>query len=401
MLAAAIWLLPTPAMAQFAIRTAVTSQFQYNSNVFDLQNGFPVLNPDGTPAVGPNEFRHADTFYAYSGLADLNYQWDQQLFYIDAKDTQYDYQHFLQLTHNEYNVDGGWNWKLGPLLDGSLDVARIRTLVAFTDVVSSEISFQTEQREAGSIRLQLTPDWRLEGTGFYHTIDEPLPGTPDLVLYEDSATAAIKYLARAGLTAGLSVNYLTGHFTGAPQTLDPAYQQTTEDLVATYKATGASTFAGEAGYSRRTSDNGLDNLSGPTGALDYRNQLTAKTAVEFKVDRAITSFIATTGAQIETDASVTTEWKATYKIHVLGTYTWSYIDMPGQGNTPAQTRIDHLQFATLTINYDARRWLTVKPYATFQTRSSNLVGANFNATTIGVYLTVNWQEGKVVSHLQP
>ncbi len=380
-------------MAQFAIKTAVTSQFQYNSNVFDLENGFPIYGPNNQPIGGPNEFRHADTFYAYSALADLNYQWSQQQFYLYANDTQYDYDHFTQLTHNEYNVDGGWNWKLGRLLDGTLDVYRNRSLVAFTNVIQSEISFQTEQRESAKVDFQFVPDWRLEGTAFYHTIDEPLYGTPNLVLYEESGTAALLYTARAGLTAGLSVNYLAGHFTGAPQTLDPAYQQTTEDLVATYKATGASTFKGELGYTRRTSVNGIDNLSGPTGALDYKNQLTGKTSVDFRVDRQITSFIATTGSQIQTDASVNADWKATYKIDVQPGYTWTYLSMPGQGNTPAQTRIDHMQYATLTIDYEALRWLSIKPYANLLIRSSNLIGATFNANTIGVYLTVNWQEG--------
>ncbi len=225
-LAATIWLHTATAVAQLSMKTDATGQFQYNSNVFDLQNGVPISATNGAPISGPNAFRYGDTYYAYTALADLNYQLSQQQFFLDASDTQYNYDHFTQLTHNEYNLDGGWGWKAGDLLNGVLEVSRSHTLVPFYDVPGSPIAYMTEQKEATKVDFQFVPDWRLEGSAFYHTITEPLPGTPDLTLFETSGTAALLYVARAGLTAGMSVNYLTGHYTGAPQTLDPAYQQT-------------------------------------------------------------------------------------------------------------------------------------------------------------------------------
>jgi hypothetical protein len=39
------------------------------------------------------------------------------------------------------------------------------------------------------------------------------------------------------------------------------------------------------------------------------------------------------------------------------------------------------------VEYHALRWLTLRPYALRDTRSSNFHGANFNATVYGIDFT--------------
>jgi hypothetical protein len=127
--------------------------------------------------------------------------------------------------------------------------------------------------------------------------------------------------------------------------------------------------------------------------LDYTNQLTAKTSIKLGVNRIIGSYIFTTGSEIDTNASLTVNWQATYKIGVLASYLWTYRDLPGQGDAPlGSDRLDRLQYINVKLDYEIFRWLAVKPYINVITRSSNFVGGNFNATVYGVLVAVQWQD---------
>lgn len=378
-------LVPFAAHAELSTTASVTGQYEDNSNVYDLQRGDPV--------PGTTDYQRSDSDYAYSGTIQLKYLWSLQEFYALASGDEFRYDHFTQLNHNDYKLNGGWDWKVGLILDGTFDVLRSSTMVPFTDVMQSSIAVQTEQRETAKIGSKIAADWRIEASGYTRTVLEPLVDAPSLQLSETSGTAAIKFTGNAGLTAGLTGGYLSGHFTGAGVTDNPAYRQTTEGVLANYEASGHSTFLGQVGYSRRTSDTGIDDVSGPTGELDYTNQLTAKTSIKLGLNRVIDSYIFDTGSEIDTNASLTVNWQATYKIGVLASYLWTYRDLPGQGNAPlGSDRLDRLQYMNVKLDYEIFRWLAVKPYINVLTRGSNFVGGNFNATVYGVLVVVQWQD---------
>jgi len=241
--------------------------------------------------------------------------------------------------------------------------------------------------------LLFASDWRLEGSGYTRTVKEPLGGSPNLQLSESSGTVAIKFIGNAGLTAGLDGGYLSGDYTGAVATADPSYRQTMVGLIANYDASGHSTFLGQVGYSHRSSGTGIDNASGPTGELDYTNQLTAKTSVKLGLSRVINNYIFDTGSELDTNAAVTVNWQATYKLGVVAGYVWTYRELPGQGNAPVGSdRFDHVQFVSLKLDYEALQWLAIKPYYNLLTRGSDFVGGNFNATEFGILATVQWQK---------
>ena len=388
----AVLLIPAPAFAQLAVKASASGSYQYNSNVFDLQTGFPVF--------GTNDYRRADSYYVYGGTLALNDQVSQQNLYLTAGDTELTYDHFTQLTHDEYHVDAGWNWRLGLDLDGTFDVLRSRTMVAFTEVVQQYLALDTEQRETANIGFQFLPQWRVEANGYTRKLQEPLPDQPNLQLTESQVGGVLKYGGMAALTSGLSASYSHGDFTATNGVFNPQYDQKTAELVATYRPSassgtiglsGRSTFDGAVGYSERTSPVSFDKASGLTGHLDYTNQLTGKTSAQVALDRVINSYVTNTGSEIDTSASATVLWQATYKTGISAAYTWTYRNLPDQGFIPGTTRDDHLQFVSLTVDYEPLRWLAIKPYANIQTRTSNYFGGNFNATVYGATFTVQWQ----------
>lgn len=377
-------LAPAVALAQVTINTAATGQYENSTNIFAAQGGYPI---GGTilPRLG-------DSFYAYGGQVAVTDLISQQKLFADVTANQYRYDNYVILNHDDYRLDGGLNWKLGLALDGTLEVTRTRLMVPFIDVFQLQPALQTEQRETAIVGWLINPEWRIEGTGYYRGVDEPLVAAPDLHLTERSGVATLTYLGKGALTSGLSAGYLTGDFTGVNGTLNPAYDQSTIGLVANYASGGQSTFKGAAGYTRRTSEDSIDVVSGITGAIDYKNQLTGKTFAELTLSRQINAYVANASAVVSDVAALNVNWQATYKIDVVAGYNWTFYDLPGQGNNPVGSdRHDYVQYSTLVIDYGVLRWLELKPYANVMTRHSNLIGGNFNATAYGIYVTLKWQ----------
>jgi hypothetical protein len=376
--------LSSRAHAQFIGKASATGQFQSNSNVFDLDSGF---TPPGT-----NGSRRADTDYAYGAEFDASYLLGRQQFFATASTTEYKYDHFSQLDNNSYNLDAGVNWKLADSLDGKLDVTRSHAMVPFENLSGSvlDLTIATSQTETAQIGLKLGSQWKVEGTASNTQTDEPIPQAPDLRSTQTSGTTSLEYLGYGALTSGLTVGYSSGDYSSTNATQSSSYTERTIGVLADYKLS-RTTFDGQIGYSSRSSDTGIDNSSGLTGSIDFKDQLTPKTSFAVTIDRAIKSFLPTLGSEIDTDAGVSANWQATYKTAVSVGYTFTYRDYPPQalaGSPPgASHRIDHQQYATLSINYQPVSWFMIGPYANVQTRSSNVVGGDFNATVFGITIT--------------
>jgi hypothetical protein len=391
---------PVSAFAQLALTTAADTQYEYNTNVFDQQHGYPL---PGLATAG-----YSDHFIAYAGKLDATYLWSQQQFHATVIGTEYHYDRFTELSHSEYTLDAGWNWKLGRNWDGLLEVSRVRSMVSLYNLIEAQLALQTEQRETGKIGYQFVPDWRAEASGYRRKVDEPLLGAPNLSLSETSGQGAFKYTGTAGVTAGVSAGYLHGTYdgnplvNGVPTVLAPEYHQTSADLTATDVVTGQSTFVGAIGYSRRSSASSgigaeINNISGATGELDYRRALTGKTTVELDLSRHINAYITGGGSEFDSIAALTANWQATYKIRVTAGYNYTYRQLPGQGDVPVgSNRTDRLNYVSLAVDYEALPWLSLKPYVNYQDRAaSNVGGGNFNATVVGAQFTLQWQHGVV------
>lgn len=392
---AALLAAPLQAFAALDLTVGGDAQYEYSSNVFDLQKG--TLTPFGGKDYG-------DSYVGYGGKLDASYLLSQQQFYATVVGTDYRYNRFTGLNHSEYNFDAGWDWKFGRLWDGVLDMDRIRSMVSFYNLIGKSLVIQTEQRETGRVGLQFTPDWRAEVTGYTRRIDQPQPDAPNLRLKENSGAGALKYTGTAGVTAGLTAGYLRGAFSDTGTFLAPSYHQTTAGLTATDEITGLSTFRGQVGYSRRTSENGTNNISGLTGEVDYKRALTGKTSVELDLSRQINAYITNNASEIDSVALLTATWQATYRIGVVLSYSFTYRQLPGEGsaivggvyvpNNGEQTQ--RLHMPSLTVKYSPVPWLTLKPYYHYQSRSSqNLANGDFDASVVGLQFSLQWEHGVI------
>jgi hypothetical protein len=385
--------LPVPAFADLSVQASGTAHYEYNSNVYQVTSSSGL--PAGTAGNGLGDWYLAEA----GNFAVADVLGNQQL-YLTLSGDRAEYNHFTALDHTDYAAEGGWDWKFGSIWDGFLDVSRTRSMVSFYNLIGPNLVLQTEQREVGKIRLQFVPDWRTAVTGMTRKVDQPQVNEPGLSVSESSGRWDLEYVGTAGLTSGVTASYLSGSFSGTQGFFAPSYTQRSGGLTVTDDISGRSTLRGEIGYTSRSSENGSDNISGGTGDLDYRINLTGKTTAELELSRLINVYLTNTAAEIDDVAALRLIWQATYKIGVNLQYSYTDRELPGQGNAPlGAERVDHLNIGQITVTYKPVAWLVLQPYFQYQSLASyHNVGANFNSKSAGIEFTVQWEEGKIPDH---
>lgn len=382
--------LAAPAMSQQQVQVLQSGilpyageTYEHNNNVFYLPNSTLAVAGNGDPQL-------SDSLFKSVGGADINYLFDRQRLFATLEGRYFDYAHFKYLDHSEYLANGGLDWKLLDLFDG-LVYGKIERSMASFDMRNSNTSLTLDMdRRAGvNFNIQLMPEWRLETGAEYHDLTAPIIDFPDYGLEEETAKAALRYGGVANLTYGVQVDYTHGEFRNAPQA--GSYSQEDADFTMSYKATGLSSFIGSVGYSRRDQGAGQGVTSGISGDIAYTRVLTGLTTINAELTRAINSYIASGGSQLETTAAIKLNFQPTYKTGMtLGfQYVWSKfngetINAATNPGADVAGQSYHSPQATFKLNYQALRWLLIQPYATYSRRSSDLLVLNYTGTIVGI-----------------
>lgn len=380
---------PHAAMAELKFSPTVGVQYIYYSNVFSL------ASDGGTIAGVDGERGRADHSIVYSGGFNADYLFSRQKLTVDLHWNDATYKLFTQLNHNEYTADATLTWKMGRLLDGTLGYSQERSMVAFTELDTTqptrELLLQTTKTGVVSANLQMTPDWRLETGATIQTLDSPRPDNPDLQLDENTDRIGLRYVGIAHLSFGLDTNYVDGKFKGDPTAPTSSYQQHSYQLAADYSVSGLSSFNGGIGYTTRKQQGGLNatmnhDISAVTGKLGYTRKISAKTNITLQLSRAVNSYVTAVSSEIDTMATLNLDWQITGKTTTDFQYGYTNSDFPGElvDPTGSATRLDHAQFVNFSVIYQALRWLAIKPYLRYETRESNMALLQYHANSIGI-----------------
>jgi hypothetical protein len=374
---------PGAALAVSNFTPYADAAYEYNTNYFALASGVPEpLGSNGpTLAVG---------YERYKAGFESDYDWSQQEFFLNAEGRRLQYQDFGELDHYEYLVHTGLRWALSGVLDGVVDYQRERTQVSwlqFNATPNSEslLFLQVQNLATASVNLQFLPEWRLESLGKLNDLDSPRPGFPNLSVRELSIDEGIKYVGFANLSAGLVAEYLDGRYTSTEFIASPKYHQTSVDLAADYTLSGLSLFHGAVGYTNRDQEQ-AGSISGLTGILAYQRTLTGKTSVGIKLSRAINDYLTGAAPEIDSMAELDAVWNATSKIGVALSFEYlhSSISNTNLVGVLAPSRTDRLESPQLSVRYQARDWLSIRPYMQYQNRHSSDNIYSFTSNTYGV-----------------
>jgi hypothetical protein len=382
-------LLPIPALSQVKVTASGSAQYESQDNVYDL--------PAGGVIPGTTDTRHGDNIATYTGDLQTSYGWRQDSVYFDVNGSDLRYDRLTFLDHTVFGLDGGLRWQLdGNAVNGTIDVSRSRSAVPFYTLLQEQqpVVLITAQRELATFSFLANPDWRVGADAHKSESYAPVAGAANLSNSESGGGLQLTYVRNAKLTGGFAASYSTGSFGGVTAALATPYRQETVNLTSTYTVTTRTAFSGQVGYTRRTSDSSSDSTSGLSGSLKYRRTLTPKTSINVNFSRAVASNITNTSAELDTVASANVNYAATYKMTFQAGYTLTKRYLPGQGIPIGTDRNDRQQFANFGVDYQWLRWLSIRAYTNYQTRSSDAAGADYNATVYGISATATWSHPK-------
>jgi len=375
---------PAVALAQLKLDPYLSTQYEYESNVFSVTDSQQAVAQSGDPTL-------ADSVFRYMGGIEAAYLWSQQKVAAAFEARHVTYEHFNYLNHDEYQFAGKLDWKLASAVDGSVGVTQERRMASFADRNSSQLAMERERVLTAKVGERLTPDWRLEATAVRRDLHSPLPDFSEFSLRENSGVFGIKYLGISRLAAGLEAGYLEGQYEGVTTTA-PRFDQRTVQMTANYLVSGLSRLDAGLGYTqRRDLEGDSDKTTALTGRLLYSRQISGKTDVYAQIFRRVNSYTAGATSVVDTGGGVGVNWQATTLIAVGLNYELTHSLFQGQAVPAAGSpdpaspqRSDQFQNIALSINYQPKTWMVIRPYSRYQVRSSNVELDSFEGTVAGV-----------------
>jgi hypothetical protein len=381
------------AVGQFTPFASVDQQD--NTNVFGRAS-------DGPPLAAVGDDRFGDTISSYSagfasGLSGPTLQAN-----LNAQIGRQHFSHFGFLDNTFYRLEGGFGWRATEVIEWNASYIQVRSMAPLTDSLLTALFLDTDRALQGTLKILVRPEWRLDLTPTEHWRDTPLPGFEGFSLHETEGSATLNYLGFSKLTAGLRVDYLSGRFEGI---VNPTrYTQVAEGLTANYQVSGLSSFTGQLGYTRRTSElygpasgagstigslgGAVGTTSSVTGSLGYHRAITGKTSLTLQVFREIDSYVAGANPQVGIGGLVNLTWKPDVKFNVeLG---YSQRNEDAQGNVVlinATNYKQNIRSELLDVTYNMTDWLHLKAYVHRLQQASNIAIANYTSNLYGLTLT--------------
>ena len=382
---------PRPARAVTDYNPFATIQVEHSSNIFSL--------PDKQSLVPGASFEDTITRYIVGGTA--KFDWGPETLTLNAQGSRLQYADNTEMSHYESKFGGILGWHMSPILNGTLEYTRSRTISAPGDTLSQQLELQTEQVVRGTLKLLITPRWRFDVEPEWHQLESPLPLYPEFGYEETSTAASINYLGIQKLTAGVRGSYLDGSF---HHIVDATrYHQKTAELTTDYAVTGFTAFDLKLGYTWRDSSfinpaDAQNSNSGPagtlgsdkafTGSLGLTRHLSVKTGLSLKVFREVDSYAAGANPDISTGAEAALKYDPDFRFSIGLRYRYAKESIQGtQVISDFTGRADRINEAELSVRYQILRWLSVRPYGSRYTRSSNLQRASYNNTIVGIDFT--------------
>jgi hypothetical protein len=362
-----------------------STQYEHSNNIFYLPNSTALYLVSGDSVLGDSDLKTV-------GGADVNYLWGRQRFYGTIEGRNIEYDHYGDLSHEEYLVKAGLDWKLFSEFDGTFLSTTQRYMAPFANRDTfTQLALDLDRDVIAKFNMQVAPEWRLETSEDYHNLDSPIQFYPAYGLTETTSHLALKYLGVAKLTYGLAIDYLDGKYRNAP--IDGTYTQTAVNLTMTYAVTRLSSFHGAVGHTERDQGENQGNLSAVTGNLGYTRALSGKTTVSMDYTRAVNSYIAAGGSELDTTVALKVNFQATFKTGISASYQEMWSDFLGETipGTDVLGRRDRTPGAFLNVNYQALRWLSIQPYVYYQRRTSTVEFYDFTNTTVGLRILAKMQ----------
>lgn len=381
--------LPTTSYAVLEFTPYVSSQVEYDDNVF--------RDKDADEAEAERGDRQRDdTRMRYQAGFDSNYTFGLQKLKLDASASKFEYDHFDNLDNKAHDVLGSYDWQIGSLLTGTLQGRDRRELQGFeTRADTTERSLRDETDGSLVVKLRVLNDWEIRPRGRIARARYSLDTTRDQDLDEDEAALALSYLGRSSLTVGIEAVATQGDFIRR----DPGdgvieeYDQQTYQIVGRWAPSPVANMDFTLGATdRNNKGQNVDDDDGIVGSLGVTRSISEKTSITGGVSRGIFSAQEEgESSVVATSANLGAYWTATpyLTVNFYSYYAWETFKDSVVGGT-GEDRDDEVVFVSLSLVYAPRPWINITPNLAYSDRTSDVALEEYDAFQAGLELKLLW-----------
>lgn len=311
---------------------------------------------------------------------------------LDVNFNKYDYQNFNYLSFNALNYRAQWDWSYTPRLNGTISSARNQTLNSFLDFQGFN---QRNERVDSTTRMDATYEldarWRLIGALGTSKRSNDLP----IVQEADFSNRFADIGARYVLPSGSSVSYTLRSTDGdllnrtfpSASFNDKAYRQTDNNLEATWVISPVTSAQFRLGHRSRTHPNYPQrDFDGLTGGANLRWTFSSKSALTAGWSRELEANEATNSNFRRIDRfNVGPVWQLSAKTALRAQIEHTIYNYEGSPSLlPASTRRDNLTNASISLDWQPYRYLSLSASLQNARRSANQPGLDFNANIVSL-----------------
>ena len=266
----------------------VSGSVTHDSNLFRLPS-----EVDAQAAIGSSD--KSDNIFRIGAGGKYEAQVSRQKFLVEANVDDYRFQNFDNLNNDSYDGRGEWKWQAGNFWDGTLGIGQRRSLAGFANLQQNIKDMIDQGRAYGSANYNLHSHLRFTLDLSWYDNRHSADSQKIFDSRVDNTAFTVNWVTPAQNTVGLQYRTTNAHYPNRdPVTtagLDNAYRENEYNLVAHWRASGASDFVFRLGHTERTFDQSpTRNFSGPTWRITYNWQPVGKVGLELATWREIAEF---------------------------------------------------------------------------------------------------------------
>ncbi|MGA8005941.1 MAG: hypothetical protein WCA17_07570, partial [Burkholderiales bacterium] len=240
---------------------------------------------------------------AFAGIS-IDKQYSLQHFYLDATETTYRHDNFSYLDFDAFQYRGGWDWRLGTRLSGTLSADRSQALVNYGDFRNTALrNLVTTEHRIASLDGWVSGGWHVLLAATQDISKNSVPFVQVASYRLTGGDVGVKYLAQSGSSIELHAASGRGDYLDQPvdplRLIDDGFRRTESYAVASLPVSAKSTLSGRLGWVDYKNDHFAQrDFSGTLAALGYLWRPTDKLSFALSASRDRTPYVADTSSYV-------------------------------------------------------------------------------------------------------
>ena len=355
--------------------------WQHDSNVFRLSDQTTA------PGVAASSGRSDNILTTTAGLK-LRKPYGLQRFEADIGIENTNYRKFSNLDFTSVNYAAAWRWSVTPAFYGNLTTDRREYVDNSADVQSAgQVNRRTDQSTRLDAEYEVDGVWRLLGGVFQRNNSNSQSSTFEGDSKINGAEAGVRYQFPYGTSLAYRYRNGKGAYTNQASAAVSSDFRDSEHEVQGEWVGGRAKLAGRISRLERNYDIiPARDFSGFLGQIDLTYAVTGKTSVFAGVVRELGSYQTNNASYYQgTRVFVAPTWKATDNIAVRARYDYGVRDFKGPlPGFSASSRADKTSLASLAVEWQPIRLVTLMAFLQRDQRTSNEFGSDYKSNSVGI-----------------